>query len=62
MAVILRFDAHDLVRCRFALSPMHETIAAVRVLGHPERHPYYLPWLRLVARELAASTWVPSSP
>jgi DNA-binding transcriptional ArsR family regulator len=52
VAVVLRFDARDLVRCRFALSPMHETIAAIRVLGHAERQPYYLPWLRLVAGDL----------
>ncbi|MES9554537.1 MULTISPECIES: DUF5937 family protein [unclassified Streptomyces] len=44
----LHLDESDLVRCRFALSPLGETQAAVRVLAQPERHGYHLPWLRLI--------------
>ncbi|MCT2548634.1 MULTISPECIES: winged helix-turn-helix domain-containing protein [Streptomyces] len=44
----LHLDESDLVRCRFALSPLGETQAAVRVLATPERHGYHLPWLRLI--------------
>jgi DNA-binding transcriptional ArsR family regulator len=52
VVVVLRFGARDLLRCRFAQSPLHETIAAIRVLGHAERQPYHLPWLRRVVGEL----------
>ncbi|MFI5772950.1 DUF5937 family protein [Streptomyces sp. NPDC051658] len=44
----LHLDESDLLRCRFALSPLGETQAAVRVLAQPERHGYHLPWLRLI--------------
>ncbi|MEV6161602.1 DUF5937 family protein [Streptomyces sp. NPDC052052] len=49
----LHLDESDLLRCRFALSPLWETQAAVRVLAEPERHGYHLPWLRLI-RDAAA--------
>lgn len=49
----LQLDESDLLRCRFALSPLGETQAAVRVLAQPERHGYHLPWLRLI-RDAAA--------
>ncbi|MFJ2265124.1 DUF5937 family protein [Streptomyces sp. NPDC087849] len=53
MSFQLHLDESDLLRCRFALSPLGETQAAVRVLGRPERHGYHLPWLRLI-RDAAA--------
>lgn len=49
----LHFDESDLLRCRFALSPIGETQAAVRVLARPERQGYHLPWLRRI-RDAAA--------
>ncbi|MFF2325449.1 MULTISPECIES: DUF5937 family protein [unclassified Streptomyces] len=49
----LHLDEGDLLRCRFALSPLGETQSAVRVLAEPERHGYHLPWLRLI-RDAAA--------
>ncbi|MGC5344349.1 DUF5937 family protein [Streptomyces sp. DT24] len=49
----LRFDEGDLLRCRFALSPLWETQEAVRVLDRPDRQGYHLPWLRRT-REAAA--------
>jgi hypothetical protein len=52
VTVILRFGAQDLLRCRFALSPLHETMGAIRALTRPERQAYHLPWLRRVRREL----------
>ncbi|MDT0428931.1 ArsR/SmtB family transcription factor [Streptomyces salyersiae] len=42
----LHFHESDLLRCRFALSPLWETQEAVRTLGRPGRHGYHLPWLR----------------
>ncbi|MFD4142526.1 DUF5937 family protein [Streptomyces sp. NPDC058572] len=44
----LHFGEQDLLRCRFAVSPLWETQAAVRTLARPERHGYHLPWLRRI--------------
>ena len=52
MALALRFGPEDLLRCRFALSPLWETTNAVRTLAEPERHGYHLPWLRQVQAQL----------
>jgi hypothetical protein len=48
MAVLLRFSPEDLLRCRFALSPLWETGAAVRALTQPQRQVHHLPWLRRI--------------
>ncbi|MFE3250187.1 DUF5937 family protein [Streptomyces sp. NPDC059209] len=53
MAFQLHFGEHDLLRCRFALSPLWETQEAVRTLSRPDRHGYHLPWLRRI-RDAAA--------
>ncbi|MEI7034724.1 ArsR/SmtB family transcription factor [Streptomyces pratensis] len=50
----LHFGESDLMRCRFALSPLFETQEAVRTLARPYRHGYHLPWLRLVREKAAA--------
>ena len=42
----LRFGEDDLLRCRFAVSPLWETQEAVRTLNRPERHGYHAHWLR----------------
>jgi Family of unknown function (DUF5937) len=52
MALALRFGPEDLLRCRFAVSPLWETTNAVRTLAEPQRHGYHLPWLRQVQPEL----------
>ncbi|WP_327234450.1 winged helix-turn-helix domain-containing protein [Streptomyces sp. NBC_01317] len=49
----LHFGESDLLRFRFAVSPLWETQEAVRTLARPERHGYHLPWLRRV-RDAAA--------
>ena len=46
MTVLLRFGPEDLLRCRFALSPLWETGAAARTLRQPQRQVHHLPWLR----------------
>jgi DNA-binding transcriptional ArsR family regulator len=51
MAVLLRFGPEDLLRCRFALSPLWETGAAVRTLTQPQRQVHHLPWLRRIQRQ-----------
>ncbi|MFI8195658.1 DUF5937 family protein [Streptomyces sp. NPDC085942] len=50
----LHFGESDLLRCRFALSPLFETQEAVRTLSRPARHGYHLPWLRRVRESAAA--------
>jgi DNA-binding transcriptional ArsR family regulator len=52
VALALRFGPEDLLRCRFALSPLWETTNAIRTLAEPQRHGYHLPWLRRVQPEL----------
>ena len=44
----LQFGEADRLRIRFALSPMWETHAAVRVLARPRQQGYHLPWLRRI--------------
>ncbi|WP_419997911.1 DUF5937 family protein [Streptomyces boninensis] len=46
MPVLLRVGPDDLLRCRFAVSPVFETHEAVRTLRRADRHGYHLPWLR----------------
>lgn len=53
MATLLRFGPQDLLRCRFALSPLWETMAATRTLVEPPRQVHHLPWLRQVQPDLA---------
>ncbi|MFD9909396.1 DUF5937 family protein [Streptomyces sp. NPDC059063] len=44
----LHFGEADLLRCRFAVSPLWETQEAVRTLKRPERHGYHPQWLRRI--------------
>ncbi|MFF3320826.1 DUF5937 family protein [Streptomyces sp. NPDC002889] len=44
----LHFGEQDLLRCRFAVSPLWETQAAVRLLARPDGRGYHLPWLRRI--------------
>ena len=53
MSFRMRFAAEDLLRSRFAISPLREAQGAVRTLSRPDRHGYHLPWLRQ-ARTIAA--------
>ncbi|MEV0322342.1 DUF5937 family protein [Streptomyces sp. NPDC050658] len=58
----LHFGQDDLLRCRFAISPLWETQEAVRTLKRPERHGYHAGWLRRIreagARLDLASVWL----
>ncbi|MER6570933.1 DUF5937 family protein [Streptomyces sp. NPDC001093] len=51
----LAFSVRDLARTRFALSPLWEVVASVRVLKHPAGHPLYRPWTDEVLHRLTAS-------
>lgn len=48
MAVVLRFAADALVSCRFAISPVHETMSALRLLARPAAADFHAPWLRAI--------------
>lgn len=62
MSFRMRFAAEDLLRCRFAISPLREVQGAVRTLSRPDRHGYHLPWLRQVRSAAAgldlAAIWL----
>ncbi|MFD0277416.1 DUF5937 family protein [Kitasatospora sp. NPDC127111] len=51
----LEFTTRDLARTRFAISPLWEAVAAVRVLTRPAEHPLHLPWSGPVRERLAAA-------
>lgn len=53
MPLHMQFGADDLLRCRFAISPLCQTHEAVRTLRRTERHGYHLPWLRRVRKAVA---------
>ena len=53
LALEFRFD--DLAQIRFAVSPIAETVYALRLLCHPARAGPHLPWLRRVGDELHAA-------
>lgn len=53
MSLVLAFGRDDPARIRFAVSPLWETLAALRVLLEPQRHRYHLPWLEAVRDDLA---------
>jgi len=50
--LVLVFGRDDPARVRFAVSPLWETTAALRVLREPRRRSYNLPWLDLVRPDL----------
>ncbi|WP_413801483.1 DUF5937 family protein [Streptomyces iranensis] len=53
MPLHMQFGADDLLRCRFAISPLCQAHEAVRTLRRTERHGYHLPWLRRVREAMA---------
>ncbi|MFG2527769.1 DUF5937 family protein [Streptomyces sp. NPDC048516] len=59
MPVNLHFGADDLLRIRFAVSPLCETHEAVRTLRHADRHGYHTPWLRRMREKLAGLDLAP---
>lgn len=53
MPLHMSFGQDDLLRCRFAISPLCHTHEAVRTLLRSERHGYHLPWLRRIRSAVA---------
>ncbi len=52
MSLALIFERDDPARVRFAISPLWETLAALRVALEPERRTFHLPWLDAVRADL----------
>src|SRR4051794_35273583 len=48
-----RFGRHDLLRTRFAVSPLIELAAATYVLRLPRQFPEHRPWIESVAPRVA---------
>ena len=48
MSLTLVFERDDPARVRFAISPLWETLAALRVVLEPRRSTFHLPWLDAV--------------
>ncbi|BDM72189.1 ArsR family transcriptional regulator [Streptomyces nigrescens] len=59
MPLHLHFGADDLLRIRFAISPLCETHEAVRTLRRTDRHGYHAPWLRRMRTALAGLDLTP---
>jgi DNA-binding transcriptional ArsR family regulator len=57
----LKFTAKDVARTRFAISPLWEVIAAIRVLKAPAEHPLHRPWVERVRPRLAGMDLRPLS-
>lgn len=52
MSIAFRFRGDDLLQCRFAISPLNETAAALRSLTLRGGEGYHLPWQRQVRGRL----------
>lgn len=52
MTLTLVFGRDDPARVRFGISPLWETMAALRLLLEPQRRRYHLPWLEAVRQDL----------
>ena len=48
MPIRFRFASADLLRCRFATSPLFETVNAVRAFADPRQRAYLRPWWTVV--------------
>lgn len=53
--IVFRFDREDVLNTRFAVSPLFEITAAMRVLRDPGRHSLHLPWAEWGRRRLAGA-------
>ena len=51
--IAYRFGRDDLLRTHFAISPLFELAASLRVLRDPGGHSVHLPWVRQARARLA---------
>ncbi|MGN9836789.1 DUF5937 family protein [Nonomuraea sp. H19] len=57
MTIDLTFTAHDIANTRFAISPLGEVVASVRVVKNPSAHPLLRSWADQVRRRLQDVDW-----
>ncbi|MEO3886215.1 DUF5937 family protein [Nonomuraea sp. B5E05] len=57
MTLDLTFTARDIANTRFAISPLGEVVASVRVAKDPAAHPLLRPWAEQVRRRLRGVGW-----
>ncbi|MGP4103530.1 DUF5937 family protein [Nonomuraea sp. KM90] len=57
MGLELTFTAQDAANVRFAVSPLWEVVASVRVVKDPAAHAVLKPWVERVRRRLADVDW-----
>ncbi|WP_433424600.1 DUF5937 family protein [Microtetraspora malaysiensis] len=57
MTLELTFTTRDIANIRFAISPLGEVVASVRVVKNPAAHPLLRPWAEQVRRRLADVDW-----
>ncbi|MEU0565541.1 DUF5937 family protein [Nonomuraea sp. NPDC005983] len=57
MTLDLHFTARDVANTRFAVSPLGEVVASVRVVKNPAGHPLLRPWAERVRRRLEDVDW-----
>jgi Family of unknown function (DUF5937)/Helix-turn-helix domain len=55
--IVYRFGSEDLLRTRFAVSPLFEVQASVVVLRDPGAHSVHLPWVRAARERLQGFDW-----
>ncbi|MGS2618872.1 DUF5937 family protein [Micromonospora sp. LZ34] len=55
--MLVGLDARDLATTRFAVSPLWEVVASVRVIRQPHRFPEHLPWVERARPRLAGVDW-----
>jgi hypothetical protein len=51
--IVVEFGPDDLARCRFAISPLWETVGALAALHRPSGAAAHLPWLQAAGERLA---------
>lgn len=59
MSIHMRFGTDDLLRCRFAISPLWEVHSAVRTLRNPQQQAFHLPWLRQAEKAATGLDFTP---
>src|SRR4051794_41219313 len=52
-----RFGRDDLLRTRFAVSPLFEVVWSAHVLRRPSRAPLHRPWVAAARARLAGLDW-----
>ncbi|MFF0153343.1 ArsR/SmtB family transcription factor [Micromonospora sp. NPDC005203] len=55
--MLVGLNAHDLATTRFAISPLWEAVASVRIIKRPRQFPEHLAWYERIHPRLAGVRW-----